>query len=105
MIIVSDASKIVVVGGEVEARPKAAPRAEKPPMKLVVLGGEIEPKSRAAMREEQDSIRFGPSNSPIRSELATRSLIGDGTKLFVNGKERKIGKKSQYLLDMLTLED
>lgn len=29
----------------------------------------------------------------------------DGTRLYVNGKERKIGKKSQYLLDMLTLED
>jgi hypothetical protein len=29
----------------------------------------------------------------------------EGTVLIVNGKERKIGKKSQYLLDMLTLED
>jgi hypothetical protein len=29
----------------------------------------------------------------------------NGTVLLVNGKERKIGKKSQYLLDMLTLED
>jgi hypothetical protein len=27
------------------------------------------------------------------------------TRLYVNGKERRIGKKSQYLLDMLTLED
>jgi hypothetical protein len=27
----------------------------------------------------------------------------NGTHLFVNGKERKMGKKSQYMLDMLTL--
>lgn len=80
MLILSDPSKIVVVGGEVDAKPRA-------PV------------------EERQPIRFGPSTTPAHSELATRSLLGDGTKLFVNGKERKIGKKSQYLLDMLTLED
>jgi len=37
-----------------------------------------------------------PTNKPVSS---------DGTRLYVNGKERKIGKKSQYLLDMLTLDD
>ena len=26
-------------------------------------------------------------------------------KIYVNGKERVIGKKSQYLLDMLTIEE
>ncbi len=35
----------------------------------------------------------------------SRIVPKEGTKLYVNGKERKIGKKSQYLLDMLTLED
>ena len=37
--------------------------------------------------------------------LSTLHPHGRGTVLLVNGKERKIGKKSQYLLDMLTLED
>lgn len=30
---------------------------------------------------------------------------GDGTHLVVNGQVRKIGKKSHYLLDMLTLPE
>ncbi|NDG32427.1 hypothetical protein EB118_20435 [bacterium] len=29
----------------------------------------------------------------------------DGHTLIVNGKPKKIGKKSHYLLDMLTLDD
>jgi hypothetical protein len=31
--------------------------------------------------------------------------VNEGAVLIVNGKRKKIGKKSQYLLDMLTLED
>ena len=29
----------------------------------------------------------------------------EGTKMVVNGKEMKIGKKSPYLLDMFTIDD
>ena len=46
-----------------------------------------------------------PQEEAVASSIAAKAVIGDGTRLFVNGKERKIGKKSQYLLDMLTLED
>lgn len=43
-------------------------------------------------------------NQRLREQhIAARDV--DGTRLYVNGKERKIGKKSQYLLDMLTLPD
>jgi hypothetical protein len=79
MLIVSDLSKIVVVG-------------------------DAETKSNEAAKEQRQRVRSAPTPTP-HSDLAARSVIGDGTKLFVNGKERKIGKKSQYLLDMLTLED
>lgn len=34
-----------------------------------------------------------------------RAVPREGTALYVNGQRRKIGKKSQYLLDMLTLDD
>lgn len=45
-------------------------------------------------------------NDSKRAEIMERSkIVPKGTVLYVNGKERKIGKKSQYLLDMLTLED
>ncbi len=40
-------------------------------------------------------------------ELSTsnRLVPSSGTVLFVDGKPRKMGKKSQYLLDMLTLDE
>ena len=46
------------------------------------------------------------SNTSQQTDQSRRlNVRNDGTRLYVNGKERKIGKKSQYLLDMLTLED
>jgi len=46
------------------------------------------------------------SNTSQQTDHYRRSNVrDDGTRLYVNGKERKIGKRSQYLLDMLTLED
>lgn len=47
-------------------------------------------------------------NAALREQLsaARQQTVAPGeTKLFVNGQERKIGKKSQYLLDMLTLPE
>ncbi len=44
-------------------------------------------------------------NNKARSQITDKFVPKEGTKLYVNGKERKIGKKSQYLLDMLTLDD
>lgn len=46
------------------------------------------------------------SNTSQQTDQSRRlDVRDDGTRLYVNGKERKIGKRSQYLLDMLTLED
>lgn len=46
-------------------------------------------------------------NRRLREELEqTKSLVPtEGAHLIVNGEVRKIGKKSQYLLDMLTLPE
>lgn len=43
-------------------------------------------------------------NKRLREELQ-RLAPTDGAHLVVNGEIRKIGKKSQYLLDMLTLPE
>ena len=39
------------------------------------------------------------------AEAALENKSSSGTQLIVNGRERKIGKKSHYLLDMLTLPE
>lgn len=52
-------------------------------------------------RSSEDDLR--KENQRLREQQYAGR---DGeTRLYVNGKERRIGKKSQYLLDMLTLED
>jgi hypothetical protein len=56
--------------------------------KKLIVKGEID-KTPPKVKEVKETV-------PFRKE---------GTVLIVNGKERKIAKKSQYLLDMLTLED
>ena len=46
-------------------------------------------------------------NEALRKQLieTKQQQQGDGTHLVVNGQVRKIGKKSHYLLDMLTLPE
>ncbi|NDG30415.1 hypothetical protein EB118_10120 [bacterium] len=39
------------------------------------------------------------------NEVVSYEKNKDHHTLIVNGKEKKIGKKSQYLLNMLTLDD
>lgn len=39
------------------------------------------------------------------SAVTDRHVPKEGAALYVNGQRRTIGKKSQYLLDMLTLDD
>ena len=52
--------------------------------------------------------RMKEENQRLRDQI-TEQLIQDvpnkGVHLVVNGEVRKIGKKSQYLLDMLTLPE
>jgi len=44
-------------------------------------------------------------NQRLEKPEPISDLPTDGTHLIVNGKPRKMGKKSAYLLDMLTLEN
>jgi hypothetical protein len=55
-----------------------------------------------------------PENEPTRQVLNRRFVIepkkingvaSQDTTLVVNGKQKSIGRKSHYLLDMLTLDD
>lgn len=62
--------------------------------KLVVAGTE----DKEALRQQNNQAR---TNIEAHERLVPR----EGTALYVNGKRRTIGKKSQYLLDMLTLDD
>lgn len=50
------------------------------------------------LKEENNTLR--------QALLQTKSEVPkEGAHLVVNGQVRKIGKKSQYLLDMLTLPE
>lgn len=55
--------------------------------------------------EKPKQASLHPISKDIKKEPPVKQISNEGTFLIVNGKERKIGKKSQYLLDMLTLED
>lgn len=61
-------------------------------------------KAKPVVVEQKPTINVGQSMAKQITENQ-KPRINTGTQLFVNGKERKIGKKSQYLLDMLTLEE
>ena len=56
------------------------------------------------------SSKLTAENAELRkklrdAEIALNNRFSSGTQLIVNGQERKIGKKSHYLLDMLTLPE
>lgn len=57
--------------------------------------------------EERKEITRQINNAArTQTEVIEGRLVPrEGTALFVNGQRRTIGKKSQYLLDMLTLDD
>lgn len=57
------------------------------------------------VKNQSSAEKIREDNNKVRSQITDRFVPKEGTKLYVNGKERKIGKKSQYLLDMLTLDD
>ena len=53
---------------------------------------------------EVDPVDLTPPARKIVKQKP-RPKITDGHKLVVNGKERTIGRKSQYLLDMMIIDD
>lgn len=54
-------------------------------------------------REEETLIT--PINRPLRERAVVQRKNPSDPVLVVNGKEKKIGKKSQYLLDMMIIEE
>ena len=48
-----------------------------------------------------------PEKPLVIPETVTSETVSTGNHpiLIVNGKEKRVGKKSAYMLDMLTLED
>lgn len=61
--------------------------------KLVVNGIEIEQPKTVVIEKIADDSNQTPTEA------------SNGHTLIVNGKEKKIGAKSAYLLDMLTIDD
>lgn len=53
---------------------------------------------------QQEEIPVEITNRPLRERGSIRGRNSNDPVLIVNGKEKKIGKKSQYLLDMLIIE-
>jgi hypothetical protein len=53
---------------------------------------------------QQEEIPVEIIDRPLRERGSIRGRNSNDPVLIVNGKEKKIGKKSQYLLDMLIIE-
>lgn len=58
-----------------------------------------------ASNEQQEEIPVAPVNKPLRERAVVQRRNPSDPVLIVNGKEKKIGKKSQYLLDMMIIEE
>jgi hypothetical protein len=53
---------------------------------------------------QQEEISVETIDRPLKERGSIRGRNSNDPVLIVNGKEKKIGKKSQYLLDMLIIE-
>lgn len=58
----------------------------------------------ARVVDEENPVDMTPPARRIVKQKP-RPKITDGHKLVVNGKEKTIGRKSQYLLDMMIIDD
>jgi len=54
---------------------------------------------------QQEEISVETINRPLREIRSIRGRNSNDPILIVNGKEKRIGKKSQYILDMLIIEE
>ena len=73
----------------------------------IILTGKKQPKVVVppALVAENEALRKQLRDAQIALEEKQKEIPLDGTRLIVNGQERKMGKKSHYLLDMLTLSE
>jgi hypothetical protein len=54
---------------------------------------------------QQEETPVETVNRPLRERAIVQRRNPSDPVLVVNGKEKKIGKKSQYLLDMMIIEE
>lgn len=54
---------------------------------------------------QQEETPVVQPNKPLRERVVAQRRNSNDPVLIVNGKEKKIGKKSQYLLDMMIIEE
>jgi hypothetical protein len=54
---------------------------------------------------QQEETLVETVNRPLRERAIVQRRNPSDPVLVVNGKEKKIGKKSQYLLDMMIIEE
>lgn len=71
-------------------------------MPIILTGKDSRVVTHPTLTAENESLRKKLRDAEIALENKT---LDSGTRLIVNGQERKIGKKSHYLLDMLTLPE
>ena len=71
---------------------------------MAIIHTQVQKQNQAELNMEKIRIE----NKQLRDELRMvkqQTSPTEGAHLVVNGQVRKIGKKSQYLLDMLTLPE
>lgn len=73
-------------------------------VKIAEAAKKSEPQQITRTVVENDPVDMTPPPRKIVKQKP-RPKITDGHKLVVNGKEKTIGRKSQYLLDMMIIDD
>lgn len=78
----------------------------------IIIGGKVLDINEVKQQQEQSKpdssyeqtteFRMTP---PKKIERKQMPKIKDGNTLIVNGKQKTIGRKSQYLLDMMIIDD
>ena len=74
-------------------------------MPLIVVKKQTTNNRQEEVPVEQEETPVEPVNRPLRERAIVQRRNPSDPVLVVNGKEKKIGKKSQYLLDMMIIEE
>jgi len=69
--------------------------------KIAKSSGSLRPKKETVETPKEKSLK---ANYTIEKK-EVKGVASSETALLVNGKQKSIGRKSHYLLDMLTLDD
>jgi hypothetical protein len=74
-------------------------------MPLIVVKKQTTNNRQEEVPVEQEETPVEPVNKSLRERAIVQRRNPSDPVLVVNGKEKKIGKKSQYLLDMMIIEE